>query len=262
MTYKNSSRILNWDGCLNIRDLGGLALDDQTQTAYGAFVRADTLSKLTPKGRDDLVEAGVTTIVDLREPDEAAGEHYEFMGNRQETPRYLNLPLFYLPDRSILKDLDLPPRPTTIPAIISQQYYIGLDLIFPEQVREIISAMAAVESGSIVFHCQAGKDRTGVIAALLLAIAGVSAKIIAADYAETAVHLKPQIDEWLAEFEEGPEREKRALELASEPEMMLAVLDYFEQKYGSVVEYLLEIGVTKSELVRIRERLCMSSGRL
>lgn len=258
MTIGNPGRVLKWDGCINARDLGGLSIDGQTSTTYGKFIRADTLAKLTPKGREDLIAAGVSTIIDLREPEEAAGEPYAFMSNEQETPRYLNLPLFYLPDPSILKGLDLPPRPTTIPAIISQQYYIGLDLIFPEQAREIISAIAAVESGSVLFHCQAGKDRTGVIAALLLALAGVSSETIAADYAETAVHLKPQIDEWLAEFEEGPDREKRALELASTPEMILAVLDYLERKYGSVEKYLLEIGVTKSELARIRARLSYS----
>ena len=55
MKSTNSSRVLNWDGCLNVRDLGGLEIGDQTQTAYGAFIRADTLSKLTSQGRADLV---------------------------------------------------------------------------------------------------------------------------------------------------------------------------------------------------------------
>ncbi|MEM7031160.1 MAG: tyrosine-protein phosphatase, partial [Chloroflexota bacterium] len=206
---------------------------------------------LTAKGRADLIAAGVDTIVDLREPKELEASSYIFKDPSKHTPPpfYINMPLFYIPDRSILVGLT-PPKIETI----ADAYTVDINF-HQKTVGQIISTIASVKSGSVVFHCHAGKDRTGIISAFLLEIAGVPRDIIVADYAESEHHLQPLIQQWLAEFEDPADRAKRKMELASLPETMFETLERLDQKHGSVEKYLLQAGVTEDELAVIRSRL-------
>ncbi len=107
----------------------------------------------------------------------------------------------------------------------------------------------------MLVHCAVGKDRTGVVCALLLGLAGVPRERIAADYAESAANLAPLLDEWLAEASDDAERALRR-RLASAPaEAMLDVLDELERRHGSVERYLLDAGATERELALARARL-------
>jgi protein tyrosine/serine phosphatase len=108
----------------------------------------------------------------------------------------------------------------------------------------------------VLVHCAAGKDRTGLIAALLLALVEVPDQTIAADYALTAECLRPRDQEWL---EHGPgeraEREALLARYAPRAEVMLEVLEGLRQRHGGVEAYLRQAGVPAGDLDRLRARL-------
>jgi protein-tyrosine phosphatase len=108
----------------------------------------------------------------------------------------------------------------------------------------------------VLIHCAAGKDRTGLISALLLGLVGVPAETIAADYAMTAELLRPRDEEWL---ENGPgERAEREVMLAwftPTAEVMLEVLEQLDERFGGVELYLRSTGLGQGDLDRLRDRL-------
>ena len=119
-----------------------------------------------------------------------------------------------------------------------------------------MTAVARAPEGAVLVHCAAGKDRTGLISALLLGLVGVPAETIAADYALTAELLRPRDQEWL---EHGPgeraEREAILARYAPTAEVMLEVLHQLDRRHGGVERYLLEAGVAPADLDRLRDRL-------
>jgi protein-tyrosine phosphatase len=125
---------------------------------------------------------------------------------------------------------------------------------FQSPIAAVMETIANASDGVVLVHCAAGKDRTGLICALLLGLAGVPRETIAADYALSAECLRPRTEEWL---QKGPgERAEREL-VRSNPraEVMLEVLDYIEAQYGGVEAYLLEAGLVAPDITRLRERL-------
>ena len=170
------TRRLAWDGCLNVRDLGGYPTPDGHETAWGAIVRADTLSLLTPAGQAALVAYGIRTIIDLRRPDEVAQHPNPFAqaGLRGITYSHVSFidPALLPADRASL-----------VFATLAAEYAYLLDR-FPHQVTTILTTIAHARPGGVVVHCTGGKDRTGLICALLLDTVGVDRAIIAAGVVE------------------------------------------------------------------------------
>jgi protein-tyrosine phosphatase len=125
-----------------------------------------------------------------------------------------------------------------------------------------MAAIAGAPEGGVLVHCAAGKDRTGLISALLLGLVGVPAVTIAADYALTAELLRPRDQEWL---EHGPgeraEREALAARFAPTTEVMLEVLDGLDRRHGGVEGYLAAAGVSPADLDRLRDRLLAPPGQ-
>jgi protein tyrosine/serine phosphatase len=128
---------------------------------------------------------------------------------------------------------------------------------FRHGVAEAMAAIARAPDGAVVIHCAAGKDRTGLISALLLGLVDVPAETIAADYAITAELLRPREEAWLAACppEERAERQAMIARYAPTAEVMLAVLAGLSERYGGVESYLAEAGVSRADLERLRERL-------
>jgi protein-tyrosine phosphatase len=120
-----------------------------------------------------------------------------------------------------------------------------------------MAAIARAPDGVVVIHCAAGKDRTGLISALLLGLAGVPAETIAADYAMTAELLRPRDQAWLEALppEERAEREALLARYAPTAEVMLAVLEGLGERFGGVEPYLLATGLARDDLDRLRNRL-------
>jgi protein-tyrosine phosphatase len=238
------TRRLAWEGLLNARDLGGYPTADGRQTRWGAVVRSDSPAALTPAGRLALLDYRVRSMVDLRLPAEVAAHPNPFAEPDTHGVAYANV--------SFVEPAAPPPGDDTR---LADDYKGMLDR-FREPVAAVMAAIANAPEGGVLVHCAAGKDRTGLIAALLLGLVGVAPETIAADYALTAECLRPRNEAWL---EDGPgDREERAALLARfapTAEVMLEVLDHLHKRYGGVEPYLLEAGVSPADLARLRERL-------
>ena len=242
-------RILRWEGCHNVRDLGGLETVDGRRTRWGALIRSDILCRLTDAGRAALRAHGVRTVVDLRAADELASEPNPFSvvsTDEDGWPRCLCLPL---------ND-----DPVLVPAIRqasspAEQYRIMLD---GGQVglSRIVSGIAAAPPGGVVVHCHAGKDRTGVVIAVLLSVVGVSDETIAADYALSGDQIVPLTREWLDRVARSDEERATLLQGAMpHPQIMLNTLTHLRDRYGGAERYLLDAGVSAGELTVVRDRL-------
>jgi protein-tyrosine phosphatase len=112
----------------------------------------------------------------------------------------------------------------------------------------------AKAEGTVVFHCFAGKDRTGMVAAMSLALAGADADVIAADYAETDSQLATRYEEWLATASPEKWQEMRD-DLRCPPERIVGVLDHLEQGWGGAEGYLGAAGMSSTDITRLRSKL-------
>jgi protein-tyrosine phosphatase len=244
------TRLLDWEGGLNARDLGGYPTADGRQTRWGAVVRSASLADLTEAGRAALADYGVRAIVDLRLPDELAREPNPFAEPGDHSIAYTNVSI-------IDPGAGFPPDTVTL----AENYLWSLDR-FRALMAAALTAVADAPEGGVLIHCAAGKDRTGLISALLLALVDVPAETIAADYALTAEALRPREQEWL---ENGPgeraEREAVLARFAPTAEVMLEVLDQLTRRYGGVEPYLTGAGVTPDQVRRLRDRLLAPAPR-
>ena len=229
------TRALRWAGCENVRDLGGVPIAGGGETTLGAFVRADNVAMLSREGWESLVDHGVTRIVDLRWVEELA----------HDPPRDVDVDVVHI---SLLGKLDPELRdeiedylPDDVAGYRAQQYrdFLGR---YRAEFGRVFAALAEPTDGSVLFHCAAGKDRTGLIAALLLRLAGVSIEDAAEDYAlseEGVLRL------W------GDGADDHGLFLLRTPaDAMARTLEGFD-----VEEYLRGAGLDDEQLDELRRRL-------
>jgi protein-tyrosine phosphatase len=247
------SRDLVWDGCLNVRDLGGFRTDDGEETRFGSIVRADSVRQLSDDGWAALVDYGVTTIVDLRGDQE-----------RQEDPPYeVPVEVLHVPFMEATEDewkeiedrLDAVVRAAPDVSTATRDVYLIFLEHFKDNVAAGIRAVANAPEGAVLIHCMGGKDRTGLLSAFLLHLAGVDVDQIADDYALSEIRLRPRHDEWFASAESDEEL-ARLQRIAQTPAAsMIGVFEELERRHGSVEGFLRDAGVTDDELRRARARL-------
>jgi protein-tyrosine phosphatase len=243
-------RVLAWDGCVNVRDLGGLPTEDGSETRRGAVVRSDNARRLTDRGWRALLDHGVRTVVDLRWPEELAEDP---PGNAPID--VVHVSLFGTLDTDYYRELDERLAAYADPADRTRESYVDFLERNRTKVAEAIAAVARAPEGGVVVHCAAGKDRTGLVSALLLRLAGVSVDQIAEDYAESEANLAELTEVWIAEAPNDEERAKRTWLAGTPREAMLGVLAELERRYGGVRGYLLAAGATEDDLERAAARL-------
>lgn len=242
MNSSTGSRHLDWEGCLNLRDLGGHQTEDGRLTAWGAFVRGDTLCKLSESGRGSLLDYGIRTIVDLRSDIEVEGEPNPF-ANVPEPVMYVHRPL---------NDPQIDEAMRSMPT--GAERYVAMVEAGRARIAAIFRAMAEAEEGGILFHCFGGRDRTGIVAALLLRLVGVPEEVIVADYEVTDERRRPAYEEWLARAEQE-DRDRFLRVLAERGEPIAATLEHVDSRYGGPSGYLRSGGVTDLQIARLRRRL-------
>jgi protein-tyrosine phosphatase len=203
----------------------------------GAVIRSDALERLTAAGWEALAEAGVRTVIDLREaaecgPDRAA---------RPEDLTTLRTPLYEGTDEAFVAEWAGGADSTPL-------YYLPYLREFPERIAAVISALVAAPPGGIVVHCRLGRDRTGLVVAVLLSLLRVEEAEILADYAYSDRCLAPSF---------AARGELDIVELAE------AVLEERGRTAADVLRELLEVdmasylrdaGVTDEEIERLRNR--------
>jgi protein-tyrosine phosphatase len=225
-------RNLVWDGCLNVRDLGGLPLPGGGETCFGRVVRADSIRQLTDGGWQALVDYGVRRAIDLRADDECADD----------------------PPGGLPIDVVRVPVPgNEEPAVLAWRTTFDAYTALLERFHERF-ARAVAETGRdrspVVVHCAGGRDRTGLVTALLLRLAGVELEPIAADHAYSDEVYAPTLEAWLAEAEDEDDRERRRRITAPAGDTMARVLAELERRHGSVRRYLESGGASPEELER------------
>jgi protein-tyrosine phosphatase len=244
------SSALEWEGCLNVRDLGGHPTEDGAVTRERVVVRADALRQLSDAGWAQLVDYGVTRIVDLRFNDE----------READPPRELPVEVVHLPLLGHAWDPDYwdylnhhLDNAEDAASYLKFSYVDFLDRFGPN-FADALRAIATAP-GTVLVHCMGGKDRTGLVVALLLRLAGVSRDRIDEDYAISEVNLAPEDEEWVRSAPDELEQLRRSRLIQSPAGVMRHVLTELEEQHGTVPEYLLGAGLTAIELDGLRERL-------
>jgi protein tyrosine/serine phosphatase len=243
-------RALTWDGCLNVRDLGGHATEDGAETRFGAIVRADSVRQLSDDGWRNLVEYGIETIVDLR-------FHTELDADppRDVEARVVHVPVFPEPGDGEWREIDELAQAAPTDAEATRTVYHELLERRRPYFAEALTAVADAAAGGVIVHCTAGKDRTGLVSALLLRNAGVPVRAIGDDYALSERYLADATRAWVEASANDAERRWRVRLSRTPAAAMTGVIDEVERFHGSVAAYLRGGGTTDDALARARARL-------
>jgi protein-tyrosine phosphatase len=226
-------RILRWDGCVNVRDLGGLPLAGGGETAYRVVVRADWLPGLNEAGRQALVDYGVSLVVDLR-------------SERDSDEQPLPLPVQREP-------IDPRPVPAAWDWPSMHEAYLALADRYRGALAGTLTALGSADPPAAV-HCAGGRDRTGIACGMAQWLAGVESDAIAADHALSDESWAPFNEEWLAAAPDEAERARRRRISQPGGRTLVDVLEEIEQREG-VRNLLLGAGADETSLDRLVMRL-------
>ena len=241
-----SDRHLQCEGVFNLRDLGGYATTDGRTMRWRTVFRSDGLHRATA-GDIALIGLGWRTLIDLRCDAEREGGWFQ-----AEEVELMHLPML----RDLWDSDELDADVADAGSFLADRY-LEMAEHGAAAIASTFDLLASPARLPIVFHCSAGKDRTGVLAALVLAAVGIPDDTIAADYQLSALAMDRLVD-WIAASQ--PEH---AAHMARQPKIFLecpphaitAFLDGLRDRHGTVDGYLLDIGVGTETLEKIREVL-------
>jgi protein-tyrosine phosphatase len=242
-----SSRSLVFEGCVNFRDLGGYRTADGRRIAWRRLFRADGLNKLSEGDRNQLADLGLATVIDLRTVDEAE-QRGRFPVDLVPV-RYVDLPL-----------TDVLPSPEELPDWKEASYvasrYVQMVTQGGPALTRAITVLADADSLPAVFHCSAGKDRTGVLSALVLSFLGVPDETIVVDYALSAAAMGRLLERLKAEYPESVDAVEKFAPaiLHVVPETMEEFLASMRSEYGSYDALAEALGVTEA-MARLAEKV-------
>jgi protein-tyrosine phosphatase len=245
MPLLSRTRHIGSEGAFNIRDLGGYETTDGRTVRWDLLYRADGLHRIPVEGTAALQPLGWRTVLDLRTTTEVEAGAFASAG----------LDVVHLP---VIREVwGIPDEDDVDPVeFLSAQYLRMLDEGAPA-IAAAFTILASADRLPAVFHCSAGKDRTGVLAALVLSSIGVPDDTIAADYHLSASAMD-QLVAWLTatrpDLLEEMARQPKAY-LACPPEAMHAFLAALRARFGSVAGYLDGIGVPADVRSALREVL-------
>lgn len=248
-------RLRPFAACFNFRDLGGYPTRDGRRTRWGRLFRSDTLHRLTDEDLRAFLSLGLRTVVDLRTRTEL-DDHGALRADGRSDLEWHHVPLF---------DGVMRLRPRTpeeraeeeaaSPTAAGDSYVRMLgDGAGMARVFELLTAPAGRPA---VFHCTSGKDRTGMVAAMVLDLVGVTDEVIAADY-ELTNGTRSRAGAWIAANE--PEFAAFLRQIPAErrhagSERILEFLHAVRGTHGSVEHYLLDIGLSPTQLDDLRTDL-------
>ncbi len=250
-------RLVSLDGVHNFRDLGGYPAAGGI-TRWGLVYRADGLHRLTSNDVAALRDRGLGIVIDLRTETELAKRGRFPVG--QHAVAFHHLPLI---DRTWM--------PGEVPVFDTAHEFLmwayrDMLRVGADKLAAALDIIASAGDTPLVFHCAAGKDRTGLLAALLLSVLGVPNEFIAADYGKTAegmVRMRAAWAEWAAS--QGPKQVEqldgdRAHYFESPAPVMADLLDELAADHGSVTRYVSSLGVSAASIAALRERLINPGG--
>jgi protein-tyrosine phosphatase len=238
-------RHIEFERLHNVRDLGGYVTDDGRAVRWGRLYRADALSRLRERDLERFVALGVRTVIDLRYPFEI-----EALGRVPECEgmAYHNLSVEHQPYDQAALD------PSIEPARFFADRYAEVATDGADELRRALEVIAAADSAPVAFHCKTGKDRTGILAALVLALLGVGQDDIVEDYALTNLATDRFIADWHADPGNPPLRWPG---YGTAPaEAMRLFLSELEAAHGSVRGYAVDaLGLAPEHIANMRASL-------
>jgi len=236
----NSERLPAFPYLLNVRDLGGYPTVDGAQTRWRSLLRSDDLAQLTPEGVQALEAYGIETVLDLRWVEEIA---------LNPSPIAKQAPRIRYVHASLLSGTAAKWRELSQSCEKEMWKCVVLEQV-PGELRQVLRVIASAAAGPLLFHCVAGKDRTGVIAALMLTLADVEAEAIASDYAKSTRMLS---DAYLKRYQDADPQD--ILEHVRCPEEGVHNMLAYLHNQGGIRTYLKKIGLNEMEIARLRARL-------
>ena len=241
---KAPSRFVTLQGCFNFRDLGGYRTQDGRSVKWLKLFRSDAIHYATPDDISRLQgELGIFTVVDLRNPEEIQQAGLTTMAG--SSVRYHTVP--YLGARQIV-----PPGVDEDPVARLTNIYQWIIRNAGARIAESLNILSEGGNLPAVFHCTAGKDRAGILAAMVLGVLGVDRDQIMQDYEMT----NDVIDELGERLRARPGNEHRTLDsFRAQPETMEIVLDELDNEHGGPAGYLQAHGVANETLDKFREAL-------
>jgi protein-tyrosine phosphatase len=253
----HAAKWIELEGAVNVRDVGGLPAVDGRTVQPGVLIRSANLQHLTASDVTRLVEElGVRRVVDLRTDVEVAKSEPGPM-HTQPTVTISHLSLY--PDNGageVEPDALLPWQGERFaskrrPAVASYLRYLDRR---PDSLVAALRAIAEPDGATLV-HCAAGKDRTGVVVALALTVAGVDRDVIAADYAHTQSQIEAILEHLARNSLYNHETTRPDQVPPASAEVMLAVLDAIEEDFGGVITWLTGQGWTAGDTERLQAKL-------
>lgn len=232
-------------GLYNCRDLGGFPVPGG-QTKFGVFLRSEAPCLLPAEDLADLLIYGASTTIDLR-------------GEMEREIRPSDLEHDW---RFAYHALPLRHAEAAIPDGQPRKFkpwgdeYIEMIEVNHQWVRQALE-LAAATRGGLLYHCTTGKDRTGILSALLLSVAGVDRTDIAGDYCISELHLLPVYEQMRGGSLVVSTKQPLVMDegfFRTKAEYMLQLLDYLDQTYGGVLPFLTECGVSEDTLNAIRRK--------
>ena len=236
-------RHLQFENVFNFRDLGGYETADGRTVKWRTVFRADGVHRLTV---DDLASLGVRTVLDLRTPEEHQRGRFT-----HDSIGYHHLPILQASwDREAFTgELD--------PVAFLSDRYADMLAEGRDAIARAVHILGEPDALPLVFHCAAGKDRTGVVAAIVLSVLGVRDDDIAADYSLSRLGMGP-FKEWIVttfpDYADAMSSQPDVF-LAAPAEAMHRFLEHVVAAHGSVQGYLNGLGVTEDRLDAMRQNL-------
>jgi protein-tyrosine phosphatase len=240
-----SDRVLMLEGSSNIRDIGGYTTLDGKVTRWKTILRSGSMDKISLVGQQQLLDYGVKHIIDLRDSWET--KKFPNVFARSTGVGYTHCPVIGV--QSVNKAIETTATLTGMYSLILEQCQ--------GQIKNVLETIGEqLEDGCVLFHCWAGKDRTGVVTALLLALAQVPTETIADDYALSQALLAERIAEWRVDaLQMGRDMKRFDEDVSSRRETMLETLEFLDARLGGVEAYLQTIGLADATIESLRTNL-------
>lgn len=218
----------------NMRDIGGYSIDNNKVVKTGSLVRTNVITNFSEDDIKNIADMGFSTVIDLRSDKEIERKNGVFVNNAKFS--YKHVP--------IKGDGRLPNENESV-----LDTYIEM-LSGKDQIKEIFDILSKTEGG-VIYYCNAGKDRTGVVTALILKLLGVDEKEIAVDYAASGIFL----DKMLKDYAKSMNNNKNIINIITpKADTIFKLYDYIDENYGSTEEYLKQCGITENTINTIKEK--------
>ncbi|MVM29226.1 protein-tyrosine-phosphatase [Spirosoma sp. HMF4905] len=246
----NSKRAVTLEGASNFRDLGGYPTQDGHHVKWGHLYRSADISKLTDADLTVLSQRHIATVCDLRGPDEVKTSPDRLPAGAT----WYNMPAGSENTRAATAALQ-GARPTNRDSMMIAFY--GRTDHLKAKYKPMFDQLLALDGNkALLFHCTAGKDRTGVGAALILSALGVDRSIILKDYAATNEYWKGNREQVVQSMtKQGMDEKAVKSMLAANPAYLQSAFDAIDRQYGSMDKFLTqEMELTPAKLAQLRNK--------